>query len=514
MLFNGKTVSKMIFYNIMVLSKMQSNPLQIIFATTKLGVFKYEAVDILPWSYKPDLRFFSVVTTSDNISSDCDVVIMGNKTFKSLPKELPNRIHFVLTKEKIETSEEKKNNIFYFNDVKTAIDTAFYNYKGKVSVIGGLNIIYETLQLNYNNVVIYHSIIPDEFVHQTTTQTVSFDTSKILSQYKPDYPLQTMISNMFPTCNVIVHTYKHSEYQYLDMIRYVLANGTLKQNRTETDAISCNGYKMEFNLEMGFPITTTKSVNFENIKKEFLWFLNGDTDSKTLEKQGVNIWTKNSDIDFHTQRLQSIVTSNPLDNELKQTLTTFLNYPEGDIGPMYHHQWRHWGANYITCKTEYKNQGIDQIKKLIRQIKSDPYSRRHIVSSWNVNDLDKMVLNPCHTLFQFSVDNQKHLTCMLYQRSGDIGLGIPYNIASYALLTHIIANICELIPSKLIIFIADAHIYANHLTELQTQLTREPKPLPTLVLKKQFVDIDDITTQDIDLINYNSHPFIKMKMAV
>ena len=262
--------------------------------------------------------------------------------------------------------------------------------------------------------------------------------------------------------------------QYLDLLQYILDNGVEKSDRTGTGTKSCFGYQMRFDLQQGFPLVTTKKLHLKSIIYELLWFLKGETNVAYLKEHGVSIW-------------------NEWANE------------NGELGPVYGKQWRSWeGAD---------GKIVDQVTDLIKQIKTNPDSRRLIISAWNVADLSKMALMPCHTLFQFYVADGK-LSCQLYQRSADVFLGVPFNIASYALLTMMIAQVCDLEPGDFIHTFGDAHIYNNHIEQVNLQLSRKPLPLPTMKLNPSVKNIFDFTFEDFTLENYQSHPAIKAPVAV
>ena len=262
--------------------------------------------------------------------------------------------------------------------------------------------------------------------------------------------------------------------QYHQLCQHILDNGTKKEDRTGTGTISVFGYQMRFNLQEGFPVVTTKKLHLRSIIYELLWFLKGDTNIAYLNEHGVRIW-----------------------NEWAND--------QGELGPVYGKQWRSWeGANGET---------VDQIKKVINEIKSNPDSRRLIVSAWNVAELDKMALSPCHCLFQFYVVDGK-LSCQLYQRSADVFLGVPFNIASYALLTIMIARECDLELGEFIHTFGDAHIYLNHIDQVKLQLTREPRPLPTMKLNPKVKSVFDFTFEDFELSGYDPHPHIKGEVSV
>lgn len=262
--------------------------------------------------------------------------------------------------------------------------------------------------------------------------------------------------------------------QYLDLLDYVLKNGIDKGDRTGTGTKSIFGYQMRFNLEEGFPLLTTKKLHTRSIIHELLWFLKGDTNIKYLHDNKVTIWDEWAD-------------------------------EQGNLGPIYGHQWRHW--------QDYNGGFIDQISQVIDQIKTNPNSRRLIVSAWNVAQIDDMALPPCHTMFQFYVANNK-LSLQLYQRSADIFLGVPFNIASYAILLCMVAQVTGLQRGVFVHTLGDAHLYSNHLEQAKLQLQREPYPLPQLVLNPKVKNIFDFTFEDIKIENYQSHPHIKAAVAV
>lgn len=262
--------------------------------------------------------------------------------------------------------------------------------------------------------------------------------------------------------------------QYLDLLQHVLEHGVQKGDRTGTGTLSVFGYQMRINLEEGFPLLTTKKLHLKSIIYELLWFLKGDTNVRYLQEHGVRIWNEWADAN-------------------------------GDLGPIYGAQWRSW-------KTA-DGRTIDQIARVIEQIKTNPNSRRLIVSAWNVGDLDKMALFPCHTLFQFYVANGR-LSCQLYQRSADIFLGVPFNIASYALLTMMIAQVCDLRCGEFIHTFGDAHIYLNHIEQVKLQLQRKPFPLPQLRLNPDIKNIDEFEYDDFELLNYRAHPHIKAEISI
>ena len=262
--------------------------------------------------------------------------------------------------------------------------------------------------------------------------------------------------------------------QYLDLMQDILDNGNSKGDRTGTGTISVFGRQLRFDLSKGFPLLTTKKLHTRSIIHELLWFLSGDTNIKYLKDNGVSIWDEWAD-------------------------------ENGDLGPVYGHQWRSWPTP--------GGEAVDQISQVIDQIKNNPNSRRHIVSAWNPAEVDKMALPPCHALFQFYVADGK-LSCQLYQRSADYFLGVPFNIASYALLVHMFAQQCDLEAGEFVWTGGDVHLYSNHLEQAKTQLAREPRPLPQLNISRKPASIFDYKYEDFEIVNYDPHPGIKAPIAV
>lgn len=262
--------------------------------------------------------------------------------------------------------------------------------------------------------------------------------------------------------------------QYHDLLRHILKNGTRKEDRTGTGTLSCFGYQMRFNLADGFPLLTTKKLHFKSIAHELLWFLQGDTNIKYLKENGVRIWDEWADAN-------------------------------GDLGPVYGYQWRNWPTP--------SGGHIDQIANLVNMIRTKPDSRRLIVTAWNPADVDRMALPPCHCLFQFYVVDGK-LSCQLYQRSADTFLGVPFNIASYPLLTLMVAQVCGLQPGEFVHTFGDVHLYLNHIEQAELQLTRETRALPTLKINPAVKDIFAFQFEDFELLNYDPHPHIKASVSV
>lgn len=288
--------------------------------------------------------------------------------------------------------------------------------------------------------------------------------------------------------------------QYHDLCKYVIENGDASDDRTGTGTIKTFGYQMRFDLSKGFPLVTTKKVPIKSLKSELLWFISGSKNERDLaeilhgtrDPEKRTIWTDN----FENQGIK-------------------LGYENGDLGPVYGYQWRNWEKYTLQedSTTDYKVERIDQLAELINGIKSDPNGRRHILTAWNVADIEKMALPPCHCFAQFFVSKGK-LSCQLYQRSCDVFLGVPFNIASYAMLTHMIAQVCDLSVGDFVWTGGDVHIYNDHIEQVQLMLSRDYKELPTIELDQTITNIDDFTMDSIKIVGYDPHDTIKAKMAV
>ena len=287
------------------------------------------------------------------------------------------------------------------------------------------------------------------------------------------------------------------EQQYLQLIRDILSKGHNEVSRNG-NVRSLFGYSMRFSLQDGqLPLLTTKRVAWKTCFHELCWFIRGSTNNKELQEKNVHIWDANASREFLDSR--------------------GLTYRwEDDLGPVYGHQWRHCNASYQTCQTDYSGKGVDQLQNIINDLKNEKTrsSRRLIMSAWNPQQLDEMALPPCHVLVQFNVREGKYLSCALYQRSGDVGLGVPFNIASYSFLTHIMAKHCDLIPDEFVYFLGNAHIYEDHIDPLKQQLERTPYEFPKISIKTKHENINDYTLDDLEwLTNYEYHPTIKMNMV-
>lgn len=293
---------------------------------------------------------------------------------------------------------------------------------------------------------------------------------------------------------------EQGEAAYLAALREILDKGDFRPCRNVKDGKPVNtwslfGQRFVYDLSDGkLPLFTTKRVFWKGVKEELLWFLQGDTYAPHLSEKGVRIWDGNGSREFLDSRS--------------------LTYKEGELGPVYGFQWRHWGAAYEGHDVDYDGKGIDQVQRVIDGLKTDPYGRRHIISAWNVGDLDKMALPPCHMFCQFHVTSKGELSCQLYQRSADMGLGVPFNVASYSLLTHMIGKVTGYKPTTFIHILGDAHIYESHKEPLELQMEREILPSPTLSIEGDAKEIDDIKSEDIVLTDYKAGKSIPMEFIV
>lgn len=298
-------------------------------------------------------------------------------------------------------------------------------------------------------------------------------------------------------------SYNTEEQAYLDLIQNIIDNGEFRPDRTGTGTYSLFAPpQLRFNLsDSTFPLLTTKKVFMKGILHELLWFIHGSTDAKLLSEKGVKIWEGNGSREY----LDSL---------------GLTNRKEGDLGPVYGFQWRHFGAEYKDCNSDYTGKGFDQLANIIHTLKTNPYDRRIIMSAWNPPAFKEMALPPCHVFCQFYVNFPKEegakprLSCQMYQRSCDMGLGVPFNIASYALLTYMIAMVVDMEPGEFVHVMGDAHVYSNHVDALKEQLQRTPKRFPKLNIKRKVTDIDDFKFEDFEVVDYEPYGPIKMKMAV
>ena len=415
---------------------------------------------------------------------DCDYVITDDRTYTDVHRYES----YIIVVSDDEKYEHHNNSLPYVVKIAKTIGEAISYADGDIVILGN-NALYELAIEAHTSLRVK---IDDIVILRDTGDIVSVPTFSLvgITDHKVS---RTWLQHQDTLLETIHLGHKHEEEQYLDLLREILYYGQKNIDRTEVGTLSLFGKSMTFDLRNGFPLLTTKFVPFEMIKKELLFFISGKTDTKILETQNVGIWKGNTSVE-----------------ELRKKN---LPWREGDMGPSYSHQWRHAGANYTGCDTDYTGQGVDQLRDLIEGLKNKPHDRRHIISAWNVKDISQMALPPCHCFAQFYVDGQ-YLDCLLYQRSADMFLGVPFNIASYALLTSIIGQLTGLTPRKLIHELGDCHVYLNHIQQVQQQLTRSPYPFPTLDVTTPLTDIDNIALNDLKLLNYKHHDKIAAVMAV
>ncbi|MFQ6630266.1 hypothetical protein Gotur_008271 [Gossypium turneri] len=470
----------------------------------------------LPWKLPSDLKFFKDVTLTTSDSGKKNAVIMGRKTWESIPlqyRPLPGRLNVVLTRSgsfDIATAE----NVVICGSMTSALEllaaSPYCLSIEKVFVIGGGQIFRESLNAAGCDAIHITEI-------ETSIECDTFMPAIDSSVFQPWYSSFPVVENNFRYCfttyvrvrtSAVEHFSqdcdqvldnkldsskfeiqnfsflpkmifeKHEEYLYLNMIQDIISEGNLKGDRTGTGTLSKFGCQKVF---------------WRGVVEELLWFISGSTNAKVLQEKGIHIWDGNASREF----LDSI---------------GLTDREEGDLGPVYGFQWRHFGARYTDMHADYTGQGFDQLLDVIYKIKNNPNDRRIILSAWNPSDLKLMALPPCHMFAQFYVANGE-LSCQMYQRSCDMGLGVPFNIASYALLTCMIAHVCDLVPGDFIHVLGDTHVYSTHVRPLQEQLQKLPKPFPILKINPEKNHIDSFVASDFKLIGYDPHKKIEMKMA-
>lgn len=489
----------------------------------------------LPWGdmmLKKDLKFFKTITTEVSLKKLVDrdgsetlkrnAVIMGRKTWDSIPeayRPLSGRVNVVLSRN---LKQAPHPEVLLRSDLRSCIEELKRDHLiENIFVVGGSDIYTIALQEDLLDVV-FATIVEaefegcDAFFPQVSDerfeaseavcfmQNVNLDegssikytfTKRVRKETTPRKKRLRLEEENAPPTSIVVGSQNVEETQYLDIVREILDSGLVKGDRTGTGTKSVFGRTMRFSLRNDtMPLLTTKRTFWKGVALELLWFISGDTNAKTLQKQGITIWDGNSSRAY----LDSI---------------GLHDREEGDLGPVYGFQWRHFGAEYKTMHDSYEGQGVDQLMEVVNQIKTNPNSRRIIISAWNPAALSKMALPPCHVLCQFCVSDNE-LSCLMYQRSADMGLGVPFNIASYALLTHLIAKCCGLKPGEFVHVIGDCHVYLNHENALREQLEREPRAFPKLKINTQNTELDKFKFQDLELVGYNPHKAIKMDMAV
>ncbi len=441
----------------------------------------------IPWASKSDTRYFRETT----FGRGKNAVIMGRVTYESIPssfRPLPGRHCVIISRT---WRQEDHPEITVCPSLLDALSILGGSVKGhdEVFIAGGEHI--------YNEVVRDYLYLCDR-IHVN-----KFKTDYDCDQHFPwdevkDFPIYKDIQRTRDFQRYIfLPQIKHLEHQYLELIQDIAENGDPKPDRTGVGTRSKFGERMEFDISERIPILTTKKMNYDAIIKELLFFISGQTNTNILKEQGIKIWTSNTSKDF--------------------LLDSGLDYDEGDYGALYGYQWRHWGAEYEGMDKDYTGKGIDQLTNLINGIRKDPHSRRHLLSCWNVSQLKDMCLYPCHFCVQFNVSgDRRYLDCQLYQRSGDMFLGVPYNVASYSILTYMIAHITGLRPRKFTHVIGDTHVYNNHQEQVKKQLNRTPRPFPRLSFRgaTRIHEIDDFDFKSFILEGYSCWPYISAPMAV
>ncbi|XP_027156366.1 putative bifunctional dihydrofolate reductase-thymidylate synthase [Coffea eugenioides] len=501
----------------------------VVAVTSKMGIGMDGKV---PWKLPTDLKFFKDITVTTSDPTKKNAVIMGRKTWESIPLEhrpLPGRLNVVLTRSgsfDIATAE----NVVICGSLLSALEllaaSPYCLSIEKVFVIGGGEILKESLNAPECDAIHITEIDADI---ECDTFIPAIDSSEFQPWYSSFPSIENKLRHSFTTyvrvrnsgvepisqtngvipgnsldiAKIEVKTFsflpkmifeRHEEHKYLRLVEDIILNGTAKDDRTGTGTMSKFGSQMRFNLRNSFPLLTTKRIFWRGVVEELLWFISGSTNAKVLQEKGIHIWDGNASRDY----LDSI---------------GLAEREEGDLGPIYGFQWRHFGARYTDMHADYTGQGFDQLMDVIGKIKNNPDDRRIILSAWNPSDLKLMALPPCHMFAQFYVANGE-LSCQMYQRSADMGLGVPFNIASYALFTCMIAHVCDLLPGDFVHVIGDAHVYRTHIRPLQDQIQKQPKPFPILKINPQKKDIESFVPADFTLLGYDPHQKIDMKMAV
>jgi len=495
----------------------------------------------LCWDIPQDMVHFKRITSYTPKPGTKNAVIMGRKTWESIPSKfrpLPGRTNIILTRDEaksqhISSSISDPNSVLVASSLKDATTKlSKMDNVGKVFVIGGSQVYEDAIQSGLLNRVIYTEVsnLPSNIKFDAWFPMLSGEQwhCQPFSSYDDTVGKESMSEEGASVA--VLHTNEKSgiqyrfldytrientktiksdnedsvedvpinteEMQYLDMCRDIIENGVSRGDRTGTGTLSKFGTQMKFSLRNGtLPLLTTKRTFWRGVAEELLWFIQGNTNANDLAAKDIHIWDGNGSREFLDSR--------------------GLQYEEGDLGPVYGFQWRHFGAEYKDMHTDYSGKGIDQLASCIEKIKNNPEDRRIIMSAWNPADLDIMALPPCHMFCQFYVDTKSNeLSCLMYQRSADMGLGVPFNIASYALLTHMIAQVTGRKPGDFVHTIGDAHVYLNHVDALKEQLERTPRPFPKLKINPEKRNIDDFVFGDFEVVGYNPYKSIKMKMAV
>lgn len=491
-------------------------PISVIVATTQKGGIGKDGA--LPWKLPEDMAHFKKVTTSAP-AGKTNAVIMGRKTWDSIPpkfRPLSDRINVVLSRSSADPSFASAfpPEVVLASSLTEALGKLGERSEvSEIFAIGGEAVYKEAVEMPTCSRIFMTRIAKDiecdaffpafdesRFKVVNVSKTCSKDDLPydfVVYEKKEDAEKAAeSVAKFSPSLAAIggAAQFLHDEYQYLELIKKIMDEGVAMDDRTGVGTVSIFGSMMRFDLRKSFPLLTTKRVFWRGVVEELLWFVRGDTNGKHLSEKGVKIWDGNGSREFLDKRGLS-------------------HREEGDLGPVYGFQWRHFGAKYVDMHTDYTGQGVDQLADCIKKIKEDPSDRRIIMSAWNPADLNLMALPPCHMFCQFYVANGE-LSCLMYQRSCDVGLGVPFNIASYSLLTYMIAQICGLKPGDFVHQMGNTHVYQNHIEPLKSQLERTPRPFPVLRVNPDVKDIDGFQASDFELLGYNPHAKIAMDMAV
>ncbi|OQS00973.1 bifunctional dihydrofolate reductase-thymidylate synthase 2 [Achlya hypogyna] len=453
----------------------------------------------LPWRLSGDLKRFRELTTATTDAAKQNAVVMGRKTWESLPakhRPLAGRINVVLSRDATFRASLAAVGVVTAGSLDEGV--AAVPDVEHVFVIGGQSLYEEAARhprCTRAHVTVVDGTFECDAFFPAALGSLGFERTSASAAV-----VENDLSYVYEQWDR-----KHEERQYLELIDKILQEGVRKGDRTGTGTLSLFGAQMRFNLRHDvFPLLTTKRVFWKGVAEELLWFISGNTNAKTLQDKGIKIWDGNGSREFLDKCAASPAGRSPLGLTQREV---------GDLGPVYGFQWRHFGATYVDMHTDYSGQGVDQLADVIHKIKHSPDDRRILLSAWNPSDLGLMALPPCHMFCQFYVANGE-LSCQMYQRSADMGLGVPFNIASYALLTRMIAQVCGLRAGDFIHVIGDAHVYSNHVEPLQEQLARTPTPFPTLRINPAKTDIDSFVFEDFTLQGYSPQKAIKMEMAV
>ncbi|KAJ9442751.1 Bifunctional dihydrofolate reductase-thymidylate synthase, partial [Diplonema papillatum] len=462
----------------------------------------------LPWRLSSDMKYFKETTLKPSStklpSHKMNVCIMGRKSWESIPdkfRPLEGRINVVLSSTLDEDDVRKSlkegaapTHVFNKSlpDCLAALtEPTMLEKIDKVFVIGGARLIEESLELDALHHVHLTRILDKDYDCDVKVNLESLNAcTRFNETHRSEPVVEKDVTMTFCTYSVR----NREEKQYLNSVEDIIKRGFRKGDRTGVGTISKFGDQMRYSLRDGvFPLLTTKRVFWRGVAEELFWFVKGCTDGNVLKEKGVGIWDGNGTREFLDSR-------------------GLEHREENDLGPIYGFQWRHFGAEYKDRNADYTGQGVDQLAQVIHTIKTNPDDRRIILSAWNPAALKEMALPPCHVLCQFYVANGE-LSCQMYQRSCDMGLGVPFNIASYSLLTVLLADVCGLKPGDFIHSLGDAHVYTNHVDPLKKQLEREPRPFPTLKVLQSHDNIEDYSMDDLALLEYHPYPAIKMEMA-